>query len=217
MTRVPDLGTIEPIMGTKSSHESMSAALFGRTRRTVLGLLYTHPEESFYVRQMVRAAGVGQGAVQRELRRLSAAGIIERQQRGRQVFYCANRRSPVFNELHSLMVKTAGLADILRQALEPLADGVRVAFVYGSVASGAENARSDVDVMVIGKATFGDVVQTFHPAEAQLSREVNPTVYSPHEFKAKLAAKHHFLTSVLKEPKVFLIGDEHDLTGLAEK
>jgi predicted nucleotidyltransferase len=115
------------------------------------------------------------------------------------------------------MVKTAGLADILTQALEPLADDVRVAFVYGSLASGKESARSDVDVMVIGKASFGDVVKALRPAEARLSREVNPTVYPPAEFKAKLAAKHHFLTSVLNEPKVFLVGDEHDLEGLARQ
>jgi len=211
------LGTIEPIMGTNSAHESMAAALFGRARRAVLGLLYTHPDESFYVRQVVRAAGVGQGAVQRELRRLAAAGIIERERNGRQVYYRANRACPVFDELHALMVKTAGLADVLRQALEPLADAVRAAFVYGSVAGGKERARSDVDVMVIGEASFGDIVQALRSAEEALGREVNPTVYPPAEFKAKLVSEHHFVTTVLKGPKIFLVGDEHDLAGLAEE
>jgi predicted nucleotidyltransferase len=204
-------------MGTNSTNQNMTAALFGRARRAVLGLLYAHPDESFYVRQVVRAAGVGQGAVQRELRRLSAAGIIEREQHGRQVFYRASRACPVFSELHALMVKTAGMADILRQALEPLADSVLLAFVYGSLASGEENARSDVDVMVIGKASFGEVVQALRPAEEKLAREVNPTVYPAAEFRAKLAAEHHFLTSAVKGAKVFLIGDEHDLAGLAEE
>jgi len=204
-------------MGTNFAHETISSALFGRTRRNVLGLLYTHPDESFYVRQIVRAAGVGQGAVQRELGRLCAAGIIEREQHGRQVFYRANRACPVSDELHALMVKTAGLADILKQALEPLTAAVRVAFVYGSVASGQESARSDVDVMVIGKASFGDVVEALGRAEERLGREVNPSVYSAAELRTKLAAKHHFLTSVLNEPKVFLIGDEHDLEGLARQ
>jgi len=195
----------------------MAAALFGRARRAVLGLLYTHPDESFYVRQVVRAAGVGQGAVQRELRRLAAAGIIERERNGRQVYYRANRACPVFDELHALMVKTAGLADVLRQALEPLADAVRAAFVYGSVAGGKERARSDVDVMVIGEASFGDIVQALRSAEEALGREVNPTVYPPAEFKAKLVSEHHFVTTVLKGPKIFLVGDEHDLAGLAEE
>ncbi|MFO8007162.1 MAG: ArsR family transcriptional regulator [Candidatus Brocadiia bacterium] len=202
-------------MGTNSGGDSISSALFGKTRRAVLGLLFTHPGESFYVRQVVRIADVGQGAVQRELRRLHAAGIIEREQRGRQVFYCANRACPVFDELHDLMVKTAGVGEVLRQALDPLADSLGVAFVYGSVASGRESARSDVDVMIIGEASFEDIVQVLRPAEERLGREVNPTVYPPAEFRAKLASEHHFLTSVLNEPKVFLVGDAHDLEQLA--
>jgi predicted nucleotidyltransferase len=215
LTSVLVLGTIEPTMGTSATHETIASALFGRTRRTVLGILYTHPGESFYLRQIVRAAGVGQGAVQRELRRLSGVGIIQREQRGRQVFYRANPACPAFDELHALMVKTAGLADVLKQALEPLADVIETAFVYGSVAGGRENARSDVDVMVIGEAAFGDVVEALRPAEEVLRREANPTVYPPGEFRAKVAAGHHFLTSVLDEARIFLLGDEDDLQRLA--
>ena len=203
-------------MGTKAKKDGISAALFGKTRRAVLGLLFLHADRSYYVREIVRAADVGQGSVQRELRNLTAAGIIDREERGKQVHYRANRQSPVFEELRSLMVKTTGLADVLREALYPLADTIRVAFVYGSMATGEMDARSDVDLMVVGDVGFGAVVTALQEAQQKLSREVNPTVYPPAEFRQKLRANHHFLTRVTVGPKVFLIGDERDLRAVGE-
>jgi predicted nucleotidyltransferase len=155
--------------------------------------------------------------VQRELRRLAAVGIISRRERGRQVDYQANRQSPVFAELHSLMVKTTGVVDVLRAALAGLDGRGMVAFLYGSMVKGRAGPASDVDVLVVGEATFGEVVAALSPAQEKLGREVNPTVYPPTEFRRKLAAKHHFLTSVVKEPKVFLVGGEVELVRLAEK
>jgi len=197
-------------------HHSIGSALFGRTRREVLALFYRRPERSFYLRQVIRSLGIGQGSVQRELARLAGAGLLVRTRVGSQVHYQANAASPVFSELKSLMVKSAGVGDVLREALAPLAEQMQVAFLYGSLARGDGGAESDVDVMVIGDASFGDVVSALQPAQEVIGREVNPSVYSAKEFSAKLRAKHHFLSSVVAASKVFLAGSEHELKRLAK-
>jgi len=204
-------------MGTKTQNASLDSALFGKARRAVLALLYSHPDEAFYLRQLIRAAGAGQGAVQREVKRLSDAGIVRRTVRGHQVYYQADRRCPVFRELKSLAVKTAGVGDVLRAALAPLAERIRVAFIYGSLARAEARRASDVDLLVVGNVSFGEIVSALHAAQVALRREVNPTVYSPAEFQAKSAARHHFLTSVLRDKKIFLAGDNHELARLAQK
>jgi len=204
-------------MGTGTQNGFLGSALFGKARRAVLALLYSHPDEAFYLRQLIRAAGVGQGAVQREVKRLSDAGIVRRTVRGHQVYYQADRRCPLFRELKSLAVKTAGVGDVLRAALAPLAERIRVAFIYGSLARAQARRASDVDLLVVGNVSFGDVVSALGAAQAALRREVNPTLYSPAEFQTKCAARHHFLTTVLREKKIFLVGDERELARLAQK
>src|SRR5438552_3473015 len=191
--------------------------LFGKTRQRVLGLLLGHPDESFHLRQVVRLSGAGLGPTQRELTMLAAAGIVTRAQRGRQVFFQARRESPIFDELRSLVIKTCGLADVLRAALEALRKQIRVAFVFGSFARGEESKNSDVDVMIIGDVRLADVAGALGPPMQQLGREINPIIYPPAELARKRAARHHFITQVLKGPKIFLIGDEDELAGLAEK
>lgn len=211
---VPQTGTIVPEVGTYV--ETISDALFGQTRRAVLALLYGRPDEEFYLRQVIRAVNVGQGTVQRELQRLTAAGLVVRRAHGRQVYFRANPDNPVYRELRGLLLKTAGVTDVLREALAPLAERIRFAFVYGSVARGSERRASDVDLMVVGDVTFGEVVAVLGPAQERLGREVNPTVYSEAEFGSKLAAGRHFLSSVMKREKVFLHGNEHDIRGLGQ-
>lgn len=205
-------------MGTRLAPPSKSsAALFGQTRRTLLALLYGHADEAYYLRQIARATSLGLGAVQRELQQLSAAGIISRTVRGQHVYYQANPECPVFSELRSLVIKTVGVGDVLRSALAPLGDQIRVALIYGSFARGDERSGSDVDLLVVGKASFGEVAAALGAAQDTLSREVNPTVYSSSEFTAKLAAGHHFLTSVMRDKKIFLIGDQHELARLGSE
>ncbi len=212
---VPEMGTIVPEMGTRPS-DRVGEVLFGRTRRSVLALLYGHADEEFYLRQIIRAAGIGQGTMQRELGKLVGAGLVLRRTLGRQVFFRANPDSPVYKELRGLLMKTAGVADVLREALAPLAGRIEVAFVYGSVARGDERRASDVDVMVVGEVSFAEVSQTLLPAQERLGREVNPTVYSPAEFKEKSVAGHHFLRSVAGRDKVFLVGNEHDIRRMGK-
>jgi predicted nucleotidyltransferase len=195
----------------------LSRILFGRTRGAILALLFGHADETFYLRQIVRASGYGLGPVQRELKLLTGAGIIKRTVRGRQVYFQANSDSAIFPELKSLIAKTSGVGDTLRNALSPVASLIKVAFVYGSIASGAETQRSDIDLLIVGDVSFSDVVTKLQPAQKVLGRETNPTVYSNAEFRAKLREKSHFLASVLDGPKIYLIGDENELGRLAPK
>ena len=204
-------------MSTLPSTDNLSRTLFSKTRRAVLSLLYSHVDEAFYLRQIARAAGVGLGAVQRELKQLSDAGIIQRVVRGQQVYYQADPRCPVFAELKKLVVKTVGVGAALQAALVPLGDRINVAFIYGSIARSEERQNSDVDVLVVGKVTFGEIVSSLKEAQKTIGREINPTVYPPAEFRSKLAAGHHFLNAVLKEPMLFLIGDKRELARLAKK
>lgn len=203
--------------GPKTPKSEPPTELFGRTRRRVLGWLLGHPGEAYYLRQIVRYAGAGQGAVQRELGVLTRAGLLRRTVQGRQVYFQANRESPIFPELQALFLKTAGVADVLREALAPLADRVAVAFVFGSAARGQLRAASDIDLLVVGDVPFEGVANALAEAQKRLGRDVNPTVYPPDEFRAKIRAGHHFLTAVLREPRVFVIGGPDELGGLGAK
>ena len=182
----------------------------------MLALLYTHIDEAYHLRRLARVAGVGLCAAQREVKRLSEIGILRRTVQGRQVHYQANPSCPIFSELRSLVVKTAGVGDVLRAALAPLAGRIRLAFIYGSIARGNERRGSDVDLFVVGEVTFAEVVSAIDAAQKTIGREINPSVYPTAEFRAKLAAGHHFLSTVQNAVKLFLIGDDDELAGLAQ-
>jgi len=213
------MGTIVPIMGTNNETEtsSLASALFGRTRLSILSLLFINEEGSFYLREIMRTIGQGRGSVQRELARLTDAGLILRSVRGNQVFFQANRDSPIFSELRSLLVKTAGIADVIRASLSDLQDKIKVAFIYGSFAQGTDTAMSDVDLMSIGNISLREVVSKLAGAQASIGREINPVTYSIGEFHEKFLADHHFVKSVYRAPKIFLIGSENELKRLAEE
>jgi predicted nucleotidyltransferase len=202
-------------MDTTSPRNSIGSALFSKNRRAVLALLFGHPDQSYYLRQIVRACGGGVGAVQRELGQLATARIIRRTVRGNQVYFQADPSCPVFEELKGLMVKTAGVADVLRSALAPLADRIALAFLFGSIARAQQGRPSDVDLMVVGNVGFSEVVAALASAQEQLAREVNPVVYSPEEFHSKALVGQHFLRRVLKTQRIFLLGDENELARLA--
>src|SRR2546428_5257615 len=194
-----------------STRKGLADLLFGRTRGAILALLYGHADQSFYTRQMAREVNASVGAVQRELENLSKVGLIVRKSVGSQVFYQANRGAPLFREMQALVNKTIGVFSILRSAMQSLSKQIVVAFVYGSVAREEETSQSDVDLMVIGRATLDEVLSRLSTVEKSIGRPINPTVYSVAEFKSKLASGNHFLTAVLKGQKVFLLGDEDEL------
>jgi uncharacterized protein len=214
LSSVPNIGTIVPGMGTHVL--SLSKVLFGQSRRAILALLYGHADGQFYLREIARRAGTGIGATQRELGQLTDAGLLHRLRRGNQVYYRANCENPIFEELKSILAKTSGIRDTLQEGLARLADRVKLAFVYGSIARGEEKASSDVDLMVVGNVSFQDVVAALSEIERKLGREVNPTVFGPREFREKLAAKNRFLSSLAKEKKLFVIGDESEFRRLGQ-
>lgn len=216
LTMLPIMGILLPNMGSKTAPLVVVPPLFGKTRQALLALLYTRPDEAHLQEDLIRRAGLGRGTVQRELEFLTRAGVARRTVRGRQVYYEANPESPIYNEVRAIIVKTAGVADALRIALAPLGTRIRTAFIFGSLARGQERRASDVDVLVIGDVSFAEAAEALGRTQELIGREVNPSVFPPAEFRAKLAAGNHFLGGVLKGDKIFLIGDEHGLRRLAE-
>lgn len=185
--------------------------LFSAYRRKVLALLLLRPDDELHVREIARLTGVPAGSLHRELRTLTAAGFLERKPFGNQVRYQANRACPIYPELAEIFRKTLGLADLLREALAPLGDQVVAAFVFGSMADGSAQASSDVDLFVVGRATYADVVERLLPLRQRLGREINPVVMTPEDLAAQRASRERFVERVLAGPKVFLKGAEHDL------
>lgn len=197
-------------MGTNSI--GLADALFSKAQQRVLGLLFVNADRSFYTNEIMRFVDSGIGVVQRELEKLAASGLVTVQKIGNQKHYQASHDAPIFEELRGIMVKTVGLADILRLALLPLSDRIQAAFVYGSIAKGSDTARSDIDVLIIGKdLAYADVYGVLSEYEAQLRRPVNPSIYSVDELQRKLADDNTFVSRVLEQPKIFLIGSIDDL------
>lgn len=195
----------------QSKSTGLAETLFSDYRRRILALLLLRSDENFHVREISRLTGVPAGSLHRELKLLTSAGLLSRQAMGNQVRYHAERSCPIFHELAGIFRKTSGLADIIRTALQPLSSAITAAFIFGSVARGEERATSDVDVCVVGTASFTDVVMALADMNQKLGREINPVVMPYEQFTAKLAAGEQFATRIMSEPKLFLIGNEHDL------
>lgn len=205
---VPKKGAIVPNMGTiETTQTSLGDVLFSKTQRQVLALLFGNPEQSYYANEIVRFAGVGIGSVQRELEKLAQAGLLTVTQIGNQKHYQANKQAPIFEELRGIVLKTFGLADVLRTALAGYADKIDVAFIYGSVAKSTDTTSSDIDVMMIGPdLSYADVLSEFATAETVIDRRINPTIYKPEDFKRKVAEDNAFLNRILEQPKIVLMG-----------
>jgi predicted nucleotidyltransferase len=190
----------------------LSSALFSSVQGRVLALIFGQPDRSFYTSEIVRNVRSGTGAVERELSRLQRSGLVSVERIGNQKHYRANRQSPIFEELRSLVLKTVGLTEPLRESLEAYSKKIRVAFVYGSVAKGTDTARSDIDLLVIGEdLAYSDLYAGLQKAESALHRQVNPTFLSIGDWRHKLAHKNPFLTKINAQPKIFIFGSEDDL------
>lgn len=212
------MGTIVPNMGTKRIRRvpapaaNLGNALFGGTRQRVLGLLFGRPKRSFYAKELIRLADGGSGAVQRELERLAQSGLVTVRPIGNQKHFQANPDSPIFAELCSVAQKTFGLADPLRDALAPLTSRIVAAFIYGSVAKREDHAASDVDLLVIAdKLSYADLLMALEPAILGIGRQVNPTILSRKELAERIKNRSSFVTRMLAQPKIWLIGAEDDI------
>jgi predicted nucleotidyltransferase len=192
-------------------------ALFTPAQQKLLALLFVRVDDAFYLNEIIRLTGLGSASAQRELRRLADAGLILSQRVGNVRQFRPNKDSPVYPELHGLIQKTFGLVGVLRAALQPLSAAVRVAFVYGSIAKGAETAASDVDLLLVGDSiAYGALLSVLAPAEQVLGRKINPTLYTLAEFQKRQQEQQHFLMRVLEQPKIFIMGDDNDIKRLGE-
>ncbi|MDJ0863184.1 MAG: nucleotidyltransferase domain-containing protein [Gammaproteobacteria bacterium] len=184
----------------------LADALFTTTQQRVLALLFGQPARSFFATELIELTGSGSGAVQRELKRLTSSGLVTVTRIGNQKHYQANPNSPVFEELRRLVLKTIALAEPIRQALEPLADRVELALLYGSVVMGTDTAQSDIDILIVAEeVTLEDVYSALAPVETDLDRKINPTLYTSQEFAARKASKNAFLTRVISGEHLVLL------------
>jgi len=191
---------------------SLSNALFSKVQQRVLALIFGQPDRSFYTSEIMRNVQSGTGAVERELSRLQRSGLVSVERIGNQKHYRANQQSPIFAELQSLVIKTVALTEPLRKSLEPCADKIKTAFVYGSVAKGMDTAHSDIDLMVIGDdLNYFELYAALQNVESVLGRRVSPTFLSPKDWRRKAAEKGSFIGKVNALPKVFIFGSEKDL------
>lgn len=189
----------------------LAELLFKDYRRRVLGLLLLHPEHAYHVREIARLTGTVAGTLHKELTTLSKAGVLRKEARGNQVLYCANLDCPIYAELSSILRKTSGLVDVLAGALMPLSEYIRVAFVFGSMASGKETSGSDVDLLLVGNAGYSDVVKALYPVQEILGREINPKLFSGEEWKRMHETQDGFVKDVMAKPKLFVLGTNDEL------
>lgn len=202
-------------MGRKQVRRaSLAEALFSRVQLRVLTLLFGQPDRTFHASEIIRLAASGSGAVQRELKRLSEAGLVDVTTSANRKLYRANRASPLFEELHSLIVKTSGLVEPLRAALQPFAKDIEAAFVYGSVAKGSDTAGSDIDLMIItDDLAYGDVYKALQKAEDRLQRPVNPNLMNLREWRRKSADEGTFAGKIARQPRLTIIGETDEPAG----
>lgn len=186
--------------------------LTSSTRARLLSILLTHPSQEYYLRELHRRSGQSLRAVQHELARLERLGLVLTQRRGREKFYRANDKHPLFMDLKRIIYKTTGLGAVLQSVLHG-AKGIETAFVYGSVAKGGERATSDVDLMVVGNPNSGQLHRALAEAENSLGREISLTVMSPEEWRERRRSRDGFVTELLKSKKIVLVGDEQALRG----
>jgi predicted nucleotidyltransferase len=185
---------------------SLIGALLSDSQSRIFRWLFGQPERSYHLNELRRLTGLGSASLQRELNKLTEAGLVRSERVGNLRRFQANAESPVYSELVALTHKTLGVQPLLAEALMPLAPKLETAFIYGSVAKGTDKAKSDVDVMLVGsKLTLSEVLEVLVPVESQLGRKINPTVLTPAEFKRRRAQKDSFVNRVLAQPTLSLM------------
>ncbi len=217
---VPYLGFIVPTMGTHrrettsnvGAPSGVADALFPKTRQRVLAILFGNAGDSLHANAIIRLADAGTGGVQRELEALEHSGLLRAKRVGNQKHYQANRDAPVFEALRELVLRTSGLTDLLRAALTPMAERIQGAFVFGSVAAGVDRSASDIDLFVVSDdLAYAELFAALESCAQRLGRPVNPTLYTSDEVRRRVRARNAFVVRVLKQPKLWIVGNESDL------
>ena len=188
----------------------LSTLITSKARVELITWFIAHPGERFYYRQLIDILNASKQSIQNELARLESAGLLSSQKEGNIRFFWVNKDFILYKEIKSMILKTVGVGDELRKSLSKIGD-IKLAFIYGSVANNREDARSDIDVMVIGDVTVDAVREAIMKVEKHLGREVNYTIFSPREWKKKMNDKTAFVRGVARSEKIFLIGNENEL------
>jgi DNA-binding transcriptional ArsR family regulator len=192
----------------------LAELLSSRVRAEIFRLLFGPVRRELHVRELQRQSGLNDATIRQELKKLTRIGVVEARQDGNRIYYRASVRHPLYEELRNLVLKTTGLADVLREALDD--SGIRLAFVFGSVASSNEKAHSDIDLMVIGMIGLRQLGKLLSGVAEKIGREINPHVLRPEELKRRVTERDHFISSVLETPHLFVIGNEDDLRAMGE-
>jgi len=193
---------------------TLAEFLSSRSRAEILRLLFGPDSRELHVRELERQSGLADATIRQELKKLTRLGVIVARQDGNRTYYRANVESPLYPDIRNLVRKTSGLTDVLREALGEAE--IQIAFVFGSVASGAEKATSDVDLMVIGAISLRQLSKRLSGVATKLGREINPHALTPAEFARRIKEREHFITSVLETPRLFVIGSEDELRRLGQ-
>lgn len=192
---------------------NLSDALFTKVQQRVLSIIFGHPDRTFFGNEIIRLAGVGTGAVTRELDKLVSSGLIMVIRTGNQKHYQANPSSPIYSELRGIVLKSFGVSDVLRQALIPFVGRIQVAFIYGSVAKGQDTAKSDIDLMVVSdEVGYPDLFTVLSSAEKDLGRQISPTIYTHADWEKRRVEGNDFLARIMEQPKIFILGTENDIS-----
>lgn len=193
---------------------SIAAALFSESQSRLFRWLFGQPERRFHLNELRRLTGLGSASLQRELRKLTEAGLVSSERMGNLRCFQANPQSPVFIELTALTRKTLGIEPLLRESLTTLQPRLHAAWIYGSIARQTDTAQSDIDVMLVGEnLMLGDVLECLLPLETELGRKVNPTCYAPDEFTHRRSDPDSFVNRVLAQPIIPLIGAPDEFAG----
>jgi len=210
------MGPIVPKLGLFINHNMLSTSLgnvlFTKTQQKVLGLLYTRPDKSFYLNEIVRLSKMGKGTIKRELERMEASGLLSVERIGNQNHFSVNKDCPIYPELLGIVRKTFGVADVIYAALKPFDEQIKMAFIYGSIAKAEDTAKSDIDLLVVAEdLAYSDLIESLFDAENSLGRPINPTIYGIDEIRKKINQDNAFVTRVMDQPKIWIKGDENDI------
>ena len=204
------IGKTEQLSGNTEQMNTLADLLSSNVKAEVFRLLFGLHGEPLHLREMERRSGLAVATVQQELGRLTRIGLVEARPDGNRTYYAAREDHPLFAEIRGLVLKTTGLADVLRHALEK-EERITLAFIFGSIAQAREQAHSDIDLLIVGEIGLRQVTKLLSGVADKVGREINPKVFTPQEFRRRKRPDDHFLNRVLAEPRIFVIGDEHEL------
>jgi len=209
------IGKTIQLSGITTQSNSLAELLSSKVKAELFRLLFGLKAERLHLRELERRSGLAVATVQQELRRLSRLGLVEAQPDGNRTYYVAREDHPLYPEIRGLVLKTSGLVDLLRNPLKK-EKNIGIAFVFGSFAHSRERAHSDVDLVVIGGVGLRQLMKLLSGVSEKIGREINPHVFTPAEFRRRKGIGDHFVRSVLAEPRIFIIGDEHELGAVGE-